>query len=484
MLGTDEGCNPIVYAKFKGESPNASRTDRGLFYGHYDVIAADDKHRKWICDPWTMTGLDGHFYGRGTTDNKGPIMAALYAVADLMKHRKLKSDIVFLIEGEEECGSRKFRETIKKHKDFIGPLDWILLANSYWLDDEVPCLTYGLRGVIHATVEIESDQPDLHSGVDGSRLLDEPLKDLISLLARLNGPRGSIEIPGFSESILPVHKAEKALYDDISKSLLARDPSLGTPQSLTASLMKRWRDASLTVHGFKTSGSEKSTIIPHYASAALSIRLVPNQEAETVSDSLVTFLHSQFDELQSSNTLKVNINHQAEPWLGDPTNRIFCSLEKAVQDVWTGYHRRNSSSKPPLSPTKSITRPLRRPSSGNNKGPAVATSSILASSSANATESTPFESRADGKPPSPPSLSRSTESVPPQSPKSCKPLFIREGGSIPAIRFLEKEFDAPAANLPCGQASDNAHLDNERLRVVNLLNAREIFRRVFLDLMA
>ena len=64
-------------------------------------------------------------------------------------------------------------------------------------------------------------------------------------------------------------------------------------------------------------------------------------------------------------------------------------------------------------------------------------------------------------------------------PKSRKPLYIREGGSIPPIRFLEKEFSAPAAHLPCGQASDAAHLDNERLRVVNLMKSREIFSTVF-----
>ena len=68
------------------------------------------------------------------------------------------------------------------------------------------------------------------------------------------------------------------------------------------------------------------------------------------------------------------------------------------------------------------------------------------------------------------------------APKIRKPLYIREGGSIPSIRFLEKEFDAPAANLPCGQSSDGGHLSNERLRMVNLLKSREIFKTVFQNL--
>lgn len=63
-----------------------------------------------------------------------------------------------------------------------------------------------------------------------------------------------------------------------------------------------------------------------------------------------------------------------------------------------------------------------------------------------------------------------------------KPLYIREGGSIPAIRFLEKEFDAPAAHFPCGQASDSAHLYNERFRLINLYKSKDIFKKVFRDL--
>jgi di- and tripeptidase len=89
----------------------------------------------------------------------------------------------------------------------------------------------------------------------------------------------------------------------------------------------------------------------------------------------------------------------------------------------------------------------------------------------------PSDSELDHIPPP-----RKPSSYFPFSAKRRKPLYIREGGSIPAIRFLEKEFDAPAAHLPCGQASDNAHLDNERLRLVNLYKSRDIFRQVFKEL--
>ncbi|KAE7996969.1 hypothetical protein FH972_001645 [Carpinus fangiana] len=492
MLTVDAAYNPVVFARFRGKRSGSSRGKNVLFYGHYDVVPAHDKQKTWINDPFHLAGIDGYLYGRGASDNKGPIAAAIYAAAELSNSNALEGDVIFLIEGEEESGSRGFKETVTKHKGMVGHVDWILLANSYWLDDEVPCLTYGLRGVINATVEVASNEPDLHSGVDGSRLLDEPLKDLTSLVASLTGPRGRVEIPGFYDSGLPVSKAELRLYHDIVRTLLERNPDLGTPDSLKQSLMARWRDPSLTVHSFKTSGSEKSTIIPRQAQAAISMRLVPNQDVDNIGTTLIQYLEAQFKALGSKNRLSVSINHKAEPWLGDTNNAIFKSLERAVTAVWSGHepHPRSNSITAVQTAAKS-----RHPA-------APATSSTLASATSptsprvTAAPTQPL-TRADVQPLSPPKTSRprskdgsqltsavtsaiSDLSIEPGAPR--KPLYIREGGSIPAIRFLEKEFDAPAAHLPCGQASDNAHLDNERLRVVNLLNARTIFRRVFGDL--
>lgn len=168
-----------------------------LFYGHYDVIpATTNDEGGWQTNPFELTGINGYLYGRGVSDNKGPCLAALFAAGELVQEQELESDVIFLIEGEEESGSRGFAEAVKRNKEMIGDVDWILLANSYWLDDEVPCLTYGLRGVIHATVVVESEKPDLHSGVDGSRLNREPTIDLVNLLARLTGVDGKILIPG------------------------------------------------------------------------------------------------------------------------------------------------------------------------------------------------------------------------------------------------------------------------------------------------
>jgi di- and tripeptidase len=472
LLNTEQGFNPVVFAKFQSTSRTRSLRKRILFYGHYDVVAAKSKLDKgWLSDPFEMQGTDGYLYGRGASDNKGPIMAAAYAVAELVAENALDCDVIFLIEGEEESGSRGFKQCIMQNKAMIGNVDWILIANSYWLDDEVPCLTYGLRGVIHATIDIQSDEPDLHSGVDGSSLLDEPLKDLMALLSGLNGPHGRVQIPHFYDDILPVTSREKALYDDIARTLLERNPKLATPEALTKSLLARWADATLTIHNFKTSGPQNSTIIPRQAQASLSLRLVPNQSVVQIAADLTTYMHAAFLQLESKNHITVTIGNQAEPWLGDYTNKLFKTLERAIMDVWSPKNNRRKQS---LGTTNQIrVNGTRRPSAGTKDAPT--TSSTLAQSSNTPTSDTapPFEPQLLS--PMSPKLSATRSSA-------RKPLYIREGGSIPAIRFLEREFGAPAAHLPCGQASDNAHLDNERFRVLNLYNSKEIFKRVFLDL--
>jgi di- and tripeptidase len=297
------------------------------------------------------------------------------------------------------------------------------------------------------------------------------------LLSTLTGSHGKVKIPGFYDPIPELSKEEEALYTDITQSLVARNPDLGDPKELATSLMRRWREASLTIHRFQTSGPANATIIPRMAKAALSLRLVPNQEADQTGGALVSYLHSEFKKFGSNNRLTVTIDHQAEPWLGDFTNQIFQTLEEAIMEVWgpvpeISQHRRKSSTLP-SSLQVSIPRDHKDDNYFNTK-PSPTTSTVLATGSVVTPMALTDNTTSNQDMPS--------YSVPYVERKRRKPLYIREGGSIPAIRFLEKEFDAPAAHFPCGQASDSAHLDNERLRLVNLYKSKDIFKRVFKDL--
>ncbi|KAG7661043.1 uncharacterized protein J8A68_005415 [[Candida] subhashii] len=385
-----ENANPIVFAVFRKNDNSSTEKKRLLWYAHYDVVdATDHEVNDWETEPFIMTARDGNLYARGVSDNKGPTLASIYAVAELYHMQELSCDVVFIVEGEEECGSIGFQQVINEHKSLIGDIDWIMLSNSYWLDDNTPCLNYGLRGVINASVVIRSDKPDRHSGVDGG-VSREPVMDLMHVLGQLMDPATNrIQLANFYDDILPMTKEESKLYENLQTYI---DTDICT-------LMKKWREPSLTIHKIQVSGPNNNTVIPQSVEATISIRIVPNQDLATIKTKLIEKLTETFNQLRSENHLSVNIFHEAEPWLGDNKNKVYSMLYEKVKTHWNQ-----------------------------------------------------------------------------------EPLFIREGGSIPSVRFLEKCFDAPAAQVPCGQSSDNAHLNDEKLRIINLYKLRSILTDTFKEL--
>lgn len=507
LLTTGQDTNPIVFARFNATA--ADKIDKTiLFYGHYDVVGAETNRAKWRTDPYQLTSINGFLYGRGVSDNKGPILASLYAAADLARTKTLRCNVVFLIEGEEESGSQGFHQTVREHKEQIGTVDWVLLANSYWLDDYNPCLTYGLRGVVHANLVVSSEHPDLHSGIDGSTLLDEPVKDITMLLSTIVGRKGKINLPGFHDAVRPLTDAEQKRFEAIADAMILQHPKISDTEALIKSLMHRWREPALTVHSVEVPSSKSATTIARRAKASLSIRIVPDQQADEVAADLTAYAQEQFALLDSQNDLTVEITGKSDAWLGDPDNDLFATLSEAITAAWSSAPEDAILQFPPIpqpTNTRSIKpKPgpipdLRRQDSSDSLAShveRVITSTTTSSAgkeaarkrSSQTAAAVPTSSTLTATPTEEPAaLPIRTKSEADERSKLgpsrlVKPMFIREGGSIPTIRFLEKEFSAPAANLPCGQASDNAHLDNERMRVENLYKSREIFRYVFANL--
>ncbi|KAI5122438.1 hypothetical protein M0805_008751 [Coniferiporia weirii] len=379
LLPTEEGRNPLVLATFHGSQSRRNRP-RILFYGHYDVIAAPSDG--WTSDPFTFTGRDGYFYGRGTTDNKGPILAVACAASELLGRRALECDLVFLIEGEEETGSFGFSDAVQRNKALIGHIDAILVSNSTWISEDRPCITYGLRGVVHCSIGISSELPDLHSGVDGGAV-SEPMFDMVKLLASLSAGQ-RVLIPGFYDFVQPQTTVEEKLYELLS-----------TVTGQTASsFSSKWREPSLSIHSLEVSGPGNATVIPASVKAKVSLRIVPDQGLETIVRSLKEHLQSSFEAIKSPNKLHVTIDNATDWWLGDIEGHWFQALEGAVKDEW-----------------------------------------------------------------------------------GVEPLRIREGGSIPSVPYLEKEFKCRALHLPLGQSSDRAHLNNERISLDNLQRGKSVIER-------
>lgn len=320
LLSAGEGKNPLVLGTFSGTKGNRPKP-RVLFYGHYDVIPAPADG--WDSDPFTLTGRNGYLYGRGVTDDKGPILATACAAAELLSRRALDLELIFLIEGEEECGSFGFKDAIERHKDLIGHVDAILVSNSTWIGQDRPCITYGLRGVVHCSLEIYSGHPDLHSGVEGGGVV-EPMLDMINLLATLTNDNREVQIPGFYDRVRPQTGEEKRLYKLLSD----------VTQRPASSLSSKWREPSLTVHNIEISGPNNATVIPGLVKSQVSLRIVPDQDLDTVVKALCDHLETSFQRLQSPNKLQISVKHKADWWLGNLDDFWFKALESAVQEVW------------------------------------------------------------------------------------------------------------------------------------------------------
>ncbi|KAF9439364.1 hypothetical protein BGZ76_000025 [Entomortierella beljakovae] len=401
------GHNPLVYGQFsaRSRSTDSSTPDRPLnvlVYGHYDVIAADIK--KWDYPPFKLTGKDGYLYGRGASDNKGPILACIFAASELQEEQALDVNVKFLIEGEEENGSVGFFQAVEQNIELFQEADVILLSNSYWLGEDIPCLTYGLRGVIHSTLTINSKQSDLHSGVDGGAV-SEPLIDLVKVLSELVNPDRTARIPGFYDCIRPLTSHEDALYDPIVEDMFNNpagqrhwDPlATGvTKEELKKKLMARWRNPSLTIHQVDVSGPKNRTVIPRSAKASVSMRIVPDQKVGDITKSFEEHVRKVFNQLDTENEIEIDIKVVADWWLGDTEDPFFKAAEAAIEQEW-----------------------------------------------------------------------------------GQKPLFIREGGSVPAIRWLERRLKAAAVHIPMGQSSDQAHLNNERIRLQNLNSGKRVIKAFF-----
>uniref|UniRef100_A0A673UW29 Carnosine dipeptidase 1 n=1 Tax=Suricata suricatta TaxID=37032 RepID=A0A673UW29_SURSU len=169
---------PIILAEL-GSDPKKPTV---CFYGHLDVQPARQEDG-WLTDPYTLTEVDGKLYGRGATDNKGPVLAWINAVSTFRAlGEDLPVNVKFIIEGMEEAGSVALEEMVGREKDrFFSNVDYVVISDNLWISGGKPALTYGTRGNSYFRVEVKCRDQDFHSGTFGG-ILHEPMADLVALL--------------------------------------------------------------------------------------------------------------------------------------------------------------------------------------------------------------------------------------------------------------------------------------------------------------
>ncbi|PRP74395.1 hypothetical protein PROFUN_10293 [Planoprotostelium fungivorum] len=326
-----ESKNPIVIGRLGSNPDNPTVT----IYGHYDVVPANQKEG-WDTDPFVLTGRDGYYYGRGVTDDKGPIVATVAAVKELQMEDLLNVNVIFLYEGEEEADSEGFRESVLDNLQLFEGTSVVLIMNTLWLGDSRPCLIYGMRGVIDMEISISGPNRDLHTGIDGGAF-HEPFHELTHLLSQLVDGHGNIKIPSFMDDVLQIDTEEEKLFSQLDFDMNAYKTSKGVrdlkADNVSDLCRKRWCSPSLSVVHIRSSGGG-SSVISNRVTGRICLRLVPSQSICNIIRLTTEYIQDKFAALNSCNQVEIEALHTGDMWLGDRSNRYYQMAAKCLQQEW------------------------------------------------------------------------------------------------------------------------------------------------------
>ncbi len=282
--------HPVVYGELIAAGPDAPTV---LIYGHYDVQPVDPLD-EWLSPPFEATIRGEHLYARGATDMKGQVMASLIAVDAVLKTTGLPINVKFLLEGQEEIGSRLLGDFITTHPELLS-CDVSLNPDAGMLAADQPTITYALRGLADFEIRFYGPAKDLHSGLYGGTI-HNPAQAMAEMLAGLHDKYGRVTLPGFYDRVRPLTEEER---NELAR--LPRDEGYFLAQTGAPAL---WGEPEFTpmervgvrptleVNGVISgwTGEGMKTVLPAFAMAKLSTRLVPDQDPAEVHQQLEAYL--------------------------------------------------------------------------------------------------------------------------------------------------------------------------------------------------
>ncbi len=267
-----------------------------LVYAHYDVQPSDPLN-KWDTPPFEAVERDGRLYGRGISDDKGPMMIALDTLAAFVAvEGRLPINVKLLIEGEEETGSPSLPGILEAHRTLLAA-DAVLSADGARWRPDLVALNVGSRGNTGFEMRVQTAGQDLHSGRYGG-IVANPLHVMASLVASLHDADGVIRVPGFYDGIAEPTPAERAdiaaiPYDEgIAFAAIGAKPH---GEAGYSTLERLWMRPTLDVNGMwgGYTGAGSKTVIPNEAFAKITMRLVPGQDPETTKQAVISHLRAQ-----------------------------------------------------------------------------------------------------------------------------------------------------------------------------------------------
>jgi acetylornithine deacetylase/succinyl-diaminopimelate desuccinylase-like protein len=330
--------HPIVVAKTPPlAAPKRSGGGHFMVYGHYDVQPPEPLE-SWKSPPFEPRIAGRSIFARGTTDNKGQHFAHLKAVEAYLKTgAPLPCDLTFVIEGEEEVGSANLAKFLKSHRNELK-CDAVVISDTGMPDANHPALTYSLRGIIAFEITLRGPSRDLHSGIFGGAV-DNPAMALSQLLAKIRDQHGRIAIPGFYDDVAPLSAYERKQFKRLPITNRQLQKLLGVKKlfgerGFTPAEQRSARptfEINGLTSGYQGEGSK--TIVPAWARAKITCRLVPNQRPARIRKVVCDYLTKI---CPPTVRMKIEAGHGAEAYLVSPTSP---QAQAALRALRPAFHR-------------------------------------------------------------------------------------------------------------------------------------------------
>ena len=286
----ETGGHPLVY----GEYHISDDVPTVLIYGHYDVQPPDPLDL-WKTSPFDPIEENGYLIARGATDDKGQVFAHMKgAEAYLKSNGSIPVNVKFLIEGEEEAVSNNLDNFIKDNKEKLSA-DIVVVSDSAQYGIDMPAINYGLRGIAFVEVRVIGPDRDLHSGSYGGAIAN-PVNVLCDLIGQLQDENGRITIDGFYDNVYTSTEWEKEQFAKLPFDESEYLASTGSPrlhgESGFSTLERTATRPTLDINGITGGyqGEGAKTIVPSWASAKITMRLVPNMTPEEICDKTEAYL--------------------------------------------------------------------------------------------------------------------------------------------------------------------------------------------------
>jgi acetylornithine deacetylase/succinyl-diaminopimelate desuccinylase-like protein len=324
------GGYPIVY----GEKIIDKKLPTVLVYGHYDVQPADPLEL-WTTGPFEPIIKNGNIYARGACDDKGQMFMHVKAFELMMQTNTLPCNIKFMIEGEEEVGSDNLGTFVKQNKDKLKA-DVILISDTGIIANDTPSITVGLRGLSYLEVEVTGPNRDLHSGLYGGAVAN-PINILCEMIAKMKDDKNHITIPGFYDDVEILSTEDRAemakapfSLDEYKKALDLSD--IQGEEGYTTNERNSIRP-TLDVNGIwgGYTGEGAKTVIASKAFAKISMRLVPHQNSDKITELFKNYFESI---APKSVKVKVTPHHGGEPVVTPSDSVAYKAASKAMETTF------------------------------------------------------------------------------------------------------------------------------------------------------